>query len=152
MSFVDSNLVGDEKVLYRGKTTLWALAPWIFWGMVLAYFTRGWGLLLIAIGYFWLLTNESAITSKKLIAKTGFIWRDTIEIPLSKVSSLRVKQGIFGRILGFGTLIISDAGTAHAPIKYVHNPLAFRRRFFEIQENAEVKHEKKEPFIDLESC
>ncbi|EBS5860832.1 TPA: PH domain-containing protein [Salmonella enterica] len=148
MSFVDSNLVGDEVVLYRGHVTLWALLPWIVWGVIIAVFTYGIGLLLIPFGYFMLLTNEAAVTSKKLIAKTGFIRRDTVEIPISKVSSLRVRQGVFGRILGFGTLIISDSGSAHAPVRYIKNPLKFRRRFFEIQEGKEHPLERHSPVID----
>ncbi|EKM5742856.1 PH domain-containing protein [Enterobacter kobei] len=151
MPFVDSNLIGDEVVLYRGRVTLWALIPWIFWGVVIGVFTYGIGLLLIPFGYYMLLTNEAAITSKKLIAKTGFIRRDTVEIPLSKVSSLRVNQGIFGRIFGFGTLIISDSGEAHAPLCYIKNPLMFRRRFFEIQESKQRPAERHDPVIDIEN-
>lgn len=138
MSYIDSNLIGNEEVIYRGKVTLWAWLPWIVWGVIFGVFTII-GFILIPLGYFVLRSNEAAITNKRLIAKSGLIKRDTVEIPIKKISSLQVKQGISGRILGYGTLVISDAGTAHAPIRYIKDPMRFRQRFFELQEEAESK-------------
>lgn len=138
MSYIDSNLIGNEEVIYRGKVTLWAWLPWIVWGVILGVFTII-GFILIPLGYFVLRSNEAAITNKRLIAKSGLIKRDTVEIPIKKISSLQVKQDISGRLLGYGTLVISDAGTAHAPIRYIKDPMRFRQRFFELQEEAESK-------------
>ena len=136
MSYIDSNLVGNETVLYRGKVTLWAWLPWLIWGVIFGLTTIV-GFLLIPLGYLIIRSNEAGITNKRLIAKSGLIRRDTVEIPVKKVSSLQVKQGIIGRLLGYGTLIISDVGAAHAPIKYIREPLKFRQRFFEVQEELE---------------
>lgn len=136
MSYIDSNLVGNETVLYRGKVTLWAWLPWLIWGVLLGVTTIV-GFLLIPLGYLIIRSNEAGVTNKRLIAKSGLIRRDTVEIPIKKVSSLQVKQGILGRILGYGTLIISDVGAAHAPIRYIREPLKFRQRFFEVQEELE---------------
>lgn len=136
MAYIDSNLIGNENVFYRGKVTLWAWLPWIIWGVILGIPTI-FGFLLIPLGYLIIRSNEAGITNKRLIAKSGLIRRDTVEIPIKKVSSLQVKQGIFGRILGYGTLIISDAGAAHAPIRYIREPLRFRQKFFEVQEELE---------------
>ena len=133
MSYIDSNLVGNETVLYRGKVTLWAWLPWLIWGVILGLATIV-GFLLIPLGYLIIRSNEAGVTNKRLIAKSGLIRRDTVEIPIKKVSSLQVKQGIIGRMLGYGTLIISDVGAAHAPIRYIREPLKFRQRFFEVQE------------------
>ncbi|MGK3127611.1 PH domain-containing protein [Pantoea sp. C8B4] len=136
MSYIDSNLVGNETVLYRGKVTLWAWLPWLIWGLILGFATIV-GFLLIPLGYLMIRSNEAGVTNKRLIAKSGLIRRDTVEIPIKKVSSLQVKQGIIGRLLGYGTLIISDVGAAHAPIRYIREPLKFRQRFFEVQEELE---------------
>lgn len=136
MSYIDSNLVGNEAVLYRGQVTLWAWLPWLIWGVILGVTTIV-GFLLIPLGYLIIRSNEAGVTNKRLIAKSGLIRRDTVEIPIKKVSSLQVKQGIIGRMLGYGTLIISDVGAAHAPIRYIREPLKFRQRFFEVQEKLE---------------
>jgi len=137
MSYIDSNLIGSEQVLYRGKVTLLAWIPWVIWGLILAMFTAGIGLLLLPLGYFVLRSNEAGITNKRLIAKAGLIKRDTVEIPIKKVSSLQIKQGIAGRLFGYGSLVISDTGSSHAPIRFIKDPMRFRQRFFEAQEEAE---------------
>ncbi len=138
MSYIDSNLIGNEEVIYRGKVTLWAWLPWIVWGLILGFTTLV-GFVLIPLGYFILRSNEAAITNKRLIAKSGLIKRDTVEIPIKKISSLQIKQDISGRLLGYGSLVISDTGAVHAPIRYIKDPMKFRQRFFELQEEIENK-------------
>ncbi|HDS3777048.1 PH domain-containing protein [Enterobacter roggenkampii] len=138
MSYIDSNLIGNEEVIYRGKVTLWAWLPWIVWGLILGFATLV-GFVLIPLGYFILRSNEAAITNKRLIAKSGLIKRDTVEIPIKKISSLQIKQDISGRLLGYGSLVISDTGAVHAPIRYIKDPMTFRQRFFELQEEIENK-------------
>ena len=138
MSYIDSNLIGNEEVIYRGKVTLWAWLPWIVWGLILGFTTLV-GFVLIPLGYLILRSNEAAITNKRLIAKSGLIKRDTVEIPIKKISSLQIKQGISGRLLGYGSLVISDTGAVHAPIRYIKDPMKFRQRFFELQEEIENK-------------
>lgn len=93
MSYIDSNLIGNEEVLYRGKVTLLALIPWIIWGLILAPFTVGFGLLLIPLGYLVLRSSEAGITNKRLIAKAGLIKRDTVEIPIKKYQAFRLSKG-----------------------------------------------------------
>lgn len=138
MSYIDSNLIGSEEVLYRGEVTLLALIPWVVWGIIVSTFTLGLGLLLIPFGYLVLKSSEAGITNKRLIAKAGLIKRNTVEIPIKKVSSLQIRQGIFGRIFGYGSLVISDTGSSHAPIRYIKDPMRFRQKFFETQEAAEA--------------
>ena len=75
--------------------------------------------------------TEIAITNKRLIAKTGLIARSTIEINSEKVESLQVNQGIFGRMLNFGDIVVSGAGNPQAPIRGISAPMEFRRQFFQ---------------------
>ncbi len=64
----------------------------------------------------------------------------TVELTISKVESIQVKQGILGRIFNFGTLVIAEAGNPQAPIPGISDPMAFRRAFMESQDSAsEVK-------------
>jgi uncharacterized membrane protein YdbT with pleckstrin-like domain len=76
-------------------------------------------------------STEIAITNRRVIAKFGFIKRDTVEINLEKVEALKVEQGFLGRMLNYGTVFISGAGTSVAPIKDIADPLVFRRKFME---------------------
>jgi uncharacterized membrane protein YdbT with pleckstrin-like domain len=76
----------------------------------------------------WLYTysTELAVTSKRVIAKFGFIRRNTIELRNDKVESLHIDQGIIGRIFNFGSIVVTGSGGTHAPIPYIANPLKFR--------------------------
>jgi len=54
-----------------------------------------------------------------------------VEINLSKVEAVRVEQGFWGRMLNFGTLLMSGTGGSIEPIPDIADPLVFRRKFME---------------------
>ena len=62
--------------------------------------------------------------------------RKTVEINLNKVESLQVDQGLLGRMLNFGTLVIAGTGTSHEPIVGISEPLEFRKAFISAQDAA----------------
>jgi uncharacterized membrane protein YdbT with pleckstrin-like domain len=76
-------------------------------------------------------STELAVTSKRVIAKFGFIKRSTIELNHSKVESFHVEQSVVGRLLGFGTLHINGTGGGITPIPRISDPLGFRRKAME---------------------
>lgn len=84
--------------------------------------------------YFFQIGTELAITSKRVIAKFGFIRRETVELNHKNVESLRVDQGVFGRIFNFGTILINGTGGVTTPIRNIANPLEFRRLALDIIE------------------
>ena len=129
MSYIDDSLIEGEKILHRARVSWWSQ----FWLVALGVL-----LLVVVIGLFMLIaawirvrSTEIAITNRRVIAKFGFIKRDTVEINLEKVEALKVEQGFLGRMLNYGTVFISGAGTSVAPIKDIADPLVFRRKFME---------------------
>ncbi|MCD6461400.1 MAG: PH domain-containing protein [Thermoplasmata archaeon] len=69
----------------------------------------GGGLSLLYNYTVWRNTNY-ALTQKRILAKTGIISRQSMDCPHDKVQNVTLKQGIFERLLGFGTIIFSTAG------------------------------------------
>jgi len=134
-SYVEGALVKDEKVLHVGRVSLWSLSGLILLGLVLLP-VFGLGLIFWIAAYIRYKTTELAITSKRVIAKFGFISRSTVELNINKVESLQVDQSVMGRLFNFGTLIISGAGNPQAPIPGISSPMEFRRAFMEAQEQA----------------
>lgn len=139
MGYVDSNLSPNEKVLVRGKIHWFVFVPGTIL-MLIGFSLLGdrdiglLGALLILIAIFSLVkaalltaTTELAVTTKRIIAKFGFISRKTVELNHTKVESFNVDQSVFGRILGFGTLTINGTGGVRTPIPSIDNPLEFRR-------------------------
>ncbi len=134
MSYIDDSLIPGETLVHRARISWWALLPRILLGVLL---------LPILVGLYFLIdawvqsrTTEIAITNKRVIAKFGFIKRQTVEINIDKVEALRVEQGFWARMLGFGTIIITGAGTAISPMRNIADPLAFRRKFMEATDGA----------------
>ena len=72
------------------------------------------------------LTTELGVTNKRVIAKQGWIRRDTTELNHSKVESFAVDQSIAGRIFGFGTVTIQGTGGGKTPIKNIDDPMRLR--------------------------
>jgi len=129
VSYIDDSLIEGEKLLHRARLSWWSQAGLIILGLVL---------LVVVIGLFFLIaawikmkSTEVAVTNRRVIAKTGFIKRSTVEINLEKVEALRVEQTFLGRMLNYGTIFISGAGTSVAPIHDIADPLVFRRKFME---------------------
>lgn len=132
-SYVEGALIKDERVVHVGHISLWSLWGYIALGIILLP-AFGIGLIFLIIAYIKYKTTELAITTRRVIAKFGFISRRTVELNINKVESIQVDQSVMGRILGYGTLVISGTGTSHAPIPGISNPIAFRKAFIEAQD------------------
>jgi len=69
--------------------------------------------------------SEFMLTNKRVVLRQGIISRKTVEILLAKCEGVSVDQSIIGRILGFGTLVVTTGG-ATSRFEYVNQPVAFR--------------------------
>jgi len=134
-SYVEGALIAGERILHQGRVSWWSVWHLIVFGVLLL--VVGVGLVLLAWAWIRVKSTELAITNKRVIAKFGFVSRNTVEIAIPKVESIQVQQSMMGRMLDYGTLVISGTGTSHAPIPSIADPLAFRRAFLEAQEAAQ---------------
>lgn len=151
MGYVDKNLLPDERIVHLGKLhwiiyvgpIISFLAFLFFYALasimpegsdektilaVMAFLTFIYSIPSFLSAWIKRISTELAITSKRVIAKFGFIKRNTIELNHSKVESFSVDQGIIGRLLGYGTLTINGTGGVHTPIPRVADPLEFRKQ------------------------
>lgn len=71
-------------------------------------------------------STESAVTSRRVLKKTGYISRNADEISISKVETVRVNQGIIGRFFGFGTVQVLGTGGHGLSIRGIRDPMYFR--------------------------
>jgi uncharacterized membrane protein YdbT with pleckstrin-like domain len=79
---------------------------------------------LVGIGVLWWfvwpllvwLTATYTITNRRLITRQGVITRTGHDIPLTRISDVAYELHLTDRILGCGTLVISDAST-HGQVK-----------------------------------
>ncbi len=74
---------------------------------------------LVAVGVVWYVLRPFLVwasasytfTDRRLITRTGVLTRRGHDIPLSRISDVASELGLVDRMLGCGTLIISDAST-----------------------------------------
>lgn len=128
MTYIKQTLAADETLLAEGKISKWSLfhiyCAAVIFGVSIICLPISAMLLLYA--YLKIRSTEMGISSKRVIRKSGVIMRDTSEIRLSKVESVSVKQGMLGRMFGYGDVIISGSGGNDAVMKGVKEPLVFR--------------------------
>lgn len=143
MGYVEDQLLPGEEIKYRTHLhKLIYVLPGLFAALLTAgavwAFSSGttWaGLLAIAVGFIPLLvthikytSSEFAVTDKRVIIKTGWIKRRTLETMLAKVEGIGVEQGFIARILGFGTITVTGTGGTKEPFPNIARPLEFRRQ------------------------
>jgi len=131
-AYVNGNLLPGEQLVAEAKLH-WAM----FVGPVLLFL---FGLLtgplkgfFITLAVVWsvyrglvYLTTELAITNKRVIAKTGIIRRNAVEISNSKVEGITYHQGIVGRIFGYGSILVRGTGIGQVPIPFIAQPDHFK--------------------------
>jgi uncharacterized membrane protein YdbT with pleckstrin-like domain len=78
--------------------------------------------------------TEMAVTNRRVVIKMGLAGRRTIEMLLNKIESIEVSETAFGRILGYGTIVVIGTGGTLEPFHKMAHPLAFRSQ---VQEQIE---------------
>ena len=72
--------------------------------------------------------TEMAVTSKRVIVKTGIAERRTVEILLSRIESVAVDEPALGRLMGYGTVIVRGTGGTPETFEKIYHPLEFREQ------------------------
>ena len=75
---------------------IWVIALVVAWPLVIKRFLA------------WLTTTYT-VTNRRLITRTGILSRRGHDIPVPRISDVAYEHGIVDRLLGCGTLVISDA-------------------------------------------
>jgi len=156
VSYIEKSLIGGETVLYRARlhwiVLLWhalvggcigligvgflvvavvpSLRPHGLSGAAgvagLLFFLAA--LALVGIGIVKRNATEIAVTSRRVLIKTGLVNRRTVELLLVKIESIGVDETPLGRMLGFGTVIVRGTGGTPEQFDTIANPLEFRRQ------------------------
>jgi hypothetical protein len=82
------------------------------------------------------LTTEIAATTRRFVVKRGLIRRAVMEINAGQLESISIYQTLFGRLLGYGTLIVGGTGSGIDPVKNVAAPLLLREAISRIGRDA----------------
>lgn len=140
MGYLQDNLTPGENIVYQAnihwfifvRPALLLLSGYLFYSALETGFIHWIGIILLVLGLYSLFVRLSlkigslyAVTSKRVILKSGIIKRDALELMLSKCEGIRINQGIWGRIAGFGTIIITTGGATNSYC-FVSDPINFK--------------------------
>ena len=83
-------------------------------------------ILLLVQTFFVNRTTELAVTDRRVIYKTGFISRQTVEMNMDKIETVVVDQSLLGRLLDYGTVHVKGTGQGIGNLRLVAAPLEVR--------------------------
>lgn len=159
-----TKLVDDETIILSAEMSLWRLFPaflaasliWVlafvvgkydfldlsfispsatnFGVFALAVF--GGGRLLLAILEYHM--YELHLTDRRVFSEFGLFQREGIEVRLSKIESVGSFVSLSGRILGYGTVVVTGSGGTPVVFPWIREHEAFRegiRRMIDSREN-----------------
>ena len=133
MSYIKDQLNEGETIIAEGKIgkfVYFSVWCWVFVGVVMLL-ADGVGVIFLVIALWQYLSAKATkigITSQRLIAKKGVIFTDAIDINLKQLESISIKQGLLGRMFGYGTLIVTGSGTSCVKLHYIEAPQALRKK------------------------
>jgi hypothetical protein len=146
MSYVEKNLIDGESLIFQTGVH-WSV---LFWPFVLVFIAIAGGISCFVWGTFpgkiemgTLLTagalvyclyavmkrnaTEIAVTNRRVIIKSGMANRRSLEIMLPKVESIGIDEPFWGRVLGYGTVVIHGTGGTPDPFRKIAHPSGFRK-------------------------
>lgn len=149
MGYAEQNLMLGEEIVYKARLH-WSVFLRATWPLIFAIFVLLIGLgqkgedaiavqcfsgilfigaVIFELGAFsTFFTTEFALTNKRIIAKTGLVRRRSVDLLLTKVESIGVRQSILGRILNYGMIIVTGTGGTKEPFGNISDPLELRKR------------------------
>ena len=153
--YVQRTLGADEEVLFRARfhwTYDFVSWCWLLLGaspFVLLFFLNrarpfdSWGDFWLAgapggftlfLGFLlWLTrsihewTTEIVVTNYRFVYKRGWIARRTEEVSLEKIEEVNLRQSIWGRLLGYGELLVRGTGVGVFQLPPLAKPLQLRQ-------------------------
>ncbi len=152
MNYINSNLLKDEQLIY-GTRPHWIIFSSTAWTIVASIYLMFFAPITISFNvygpisvrmaislaflaasvylflssYIYYVTSEYGITNKRVLIKTGWIRRESLELILDKVEGVLVDQTIPGRLFDYGTITVIGTGGTKDSFPYIPNPLYFRK-------------------------
>jgi len=104
-------IAGLQIPLLRQASTIFGILV-LFWGLATYFMVR-----------FCSLT----VKTNRIMIRSGVLARQIVDIPLSKIESVNIRQTMMGGLLGYGSIEITGTGGTHELITNLSKPLTCRR-------------------------
>ncbi|MCD8498018.1 MAG: PH domain-containing protein [Alphaproteobacteria bacterium] len=94
---------------------------YIFWAFILV------GIMMFLLSLLHMMVTEMALTTKRVIYKTGWLFVQLKEVDLEEIKAADVDNGWFGRVLNYGYLILDARFVGTMNLASISYPYAFLR-------------------------
>jgi membrane protein YdbS with pleckstrin-like domain len=105
--------------------------------------------ILLAVSTIWgivwtinLQTSEIKLTKNRILARIGFPWRRSYNIPYENIVRIDIYQPVLGKFLDFGRVIILLKGKGKKSLRMVHSPLNLAKSFSEYKQASVERQEQ----------
>ncbi len=125
MSYIDKSLGDGERLVALARFHWWySVKAWLaliflFWCIV--------GIVIFVRMMLRQWTTEIGITTHRFVEKTGWLTLNTAEIALPNIEGVKVTQGVWGKLLGYGQIRIEGTGIDAIELPDIADPIGFRR-------------------------
>lgn len=143
MGYIDSNLLAGERIVFRTRLhwnvllgpllfVLVAVLPiaWLVyrdeWSN-LALIPEGVALLALLAAIARRQSSDFAVTSKRIMMKSGIFNTRSVELLLGKIETISVNQSLGGRMLGYGDIVVTGSGGSSEAFTNIQAPMELRR-------------------------
>jgi uncharacterized membrane protein YdbT with pleckstrin-like domain len=142
MSYIDSNLLPDERIIFRtkkspilflfpalllifcayasnlmGQNQILHNVQWVPWVVTILIWSA------VGLNYY---TSEFAVTNKRVMMREGFFTRHANEMRLTTISQVNVEQSLIGQMVGYGSVSINAFGVSD-DYTLISNPNKFQQ-------------------------
>jgi uncharacterized membrane protein YdbT with pleckstrin-like domain len=125
MSYIEQSLGDGERLVAVARFHWWysvkAWAALIFLGIIII------GIVIFVRMMLRKWTTEIGITTHRFVEKTGWLTLNTAEIALPNIEGVKVTQGVWGKLLGYGQIRIEGTGIDAIELPDIADPIGFRR-------------------------
>jgi len=126
VAYLDESLAPGETIVARFDlhwTAKWRLIVYL----LLAIPTLG--IALLAAIYEWLRLRsiEMGVTNRRVVRKTGIVSRETAELRLASIETIDLRQTTWGRIFGYGDVVLTGRGESAMLFQRLAHPLDAKR-------------------------
>lgn len=123
MSYINQSLSDGEEIVALFRVHWMAYA----WPAIITLGTAGLLIPIAILEYLRLKYLEQGLTNKRVILKRGIVSRKTDEMKIKSIETVEIDQGIFGRILGFGTIKVTGRGISDVVFKNIDDPMSVKK-------------------------
>lgn len=143
MSYIDGNLLGGERVVFRTRLHWKLLVGPLLFAIVtvlaipllmsqgiwhnLVLIAPGAGLLAVLVAIIRRQSSDFAVTNKRVMMKVGVFSTRSVEILLNKIEAIAVHQSLLGRMLDYGDIVVTGTGGTEEAFSSIQAPMLLRR-------------------------